>query len=76
MIVYLCLGCGKWYKNRCAGDDAPEMLVQVFRDSVNFRTHTSSIPIQFADKTDAKIVLEGIYGAGFIPSVLRTEFDL
>ncbi len=61
MIVHRCKGCGKISKNRIAGDDKPEAILEVFRKSLNEEGEVSLL-----DKEDEKEVLTQLFGKPWV----------
>lgn len=86
MIVYECLGCGNVVKNRCAGDDMHVVLVDVYRTSLLLMTsqqwkntyakRLQQAHIEMASKEECRQVLNGIYGVGYIPNEISSEFGI
>lgn len=85
MIVYECLGCGKLCKNRCAGDDAPYALVDVYRKSLLrmgsesekniYLKKLSHAHIELALIEQKNTILNGIYGVEYVPAEILSEFN-
>ena len=86
MIVYECLGCGKIIKNRCAGDDAPFALIDVFRLSLKLlqsdmrtKVYINKLKqehIEIASRENTDKILNGIYGVGYVPNEIHNEFGI
>jgi len=85
MIIYECLGCSKIIKNRCAGDDAPFALIDVFRSSLTllqsdkwtniYINKLKQAHIEIASRENTVKVLSGIYGVGYVPKDILNEFN-
>lgn len=88
MIVFSCTGCGEIRCNRCAGDDdGPSMAEIFFRYFVDDspltrggklqeKIMTAGIYMAGNTLTEARLVLERIFGRGGIPQHLEERLSL
>ena len=66
MLIHYCLGCAKVSINRIAGDDDPEMILKIFKQSekldAGLKIKIQENEIRLLEKKDEKEILAQLFG--------------